>query len=821
MKNTENYGLNKPDSTDMYNVAHFNENMDTIDAKIKSIEDGKLDKDTFDTQKNLIHQSITNMDADLDKHIGNPNNPHSVTKAQVGLGEVDNTSDADKPISKAVQKEIDAIKQSIIDVDAINEATGSPILLTDTADGTVSDFRCFGRSTQRQWSGFDGVMSQGHYATDGSITSFNDRISATNLIPCNEGERIRLVYGEVATRLVILFFANGTYSSQINGDNISELYATVPSGATKFGITILKSSGITPSTASEITLTVNGALSYPNPYYPQEIESVADGGWFDGELLQGFYNSSNGIHSTTNTSAVCSKNTIPCKEGDVIKVIYPTTLSQIRICYYNNGTFSSFITRNNVSEYTFTAPSNATEFNITIISDTDLSPTTAKKIVVTINDTYALQVKSIGKNMYDYTKSTNNTKFHYEDGTTASLDTVYVSIIKCEGGKTHTISKQSADASYHLRVCCFDGNNNFISRIVASTASSVTFTPPSNTEYLELAIDMAIKELIQLEAGDAATPYEPYKETVSYIPLSAPLRSSLDETVTDVVSLGENKATRKYTEVVLDGTNLTMTYADSNIAFILLSNIGNNSICSHFNYRVDNRISDNQSAGLILQDGEFSIRTSAHDRIYFKKSDLTTLDEWKAWLQANPITVQYELAEPIEEIIEPVDIVTYDNVTYLTASDNADMWVEYYSNSSVGQRLAKTDEEMKAEHNRLQEQITDIKTVKNIVYKKSGITGAVQIGAKVSGSVVEFTVYRQKLSEVEFYLPDLFADGYAPNAVKYVICTCINAQGSNSFTGVLHIAVDGTCSLYDLNETQITSDLEYTLLIFNTTWIVG
>jgi hypothetical protein len=39
----------------------------------------------------------------LGGHVNNTNNPHSVTKAQVGLSDVDNTSDADKPISTATQ----------------------------------------------------------------------------------------------------------------------------------------------------------------------------------------------------------------------------------------------------------------------------------------------------------------------------------------------------------------------------------------------------------------------------------------------------------------------------------------------------------------------------------------------------------------------------------------------------------------------------------------------------------------------------------------------------------------------------------------------
>lgn len=39
----------------------------------------------------------------VDTHINNKSNPHGVTKAQVGLGNVDNTSDANKPISTATQ----------------------------------------------------------------------------------------------------------------------------------------------------------------------------------------------------------------------------------------------------------------------------------------------------------------------------------------------------------------------------------------------------------------------------------------------------------------------------------------------------------------------------------------------------------------------------------------------------------------------------------------------------------------------------------------------------------------------------------------------
>ena len=43
----------------------------------------------------------------LSAHTGDTNNPHSVTKAQVGLGNVDNTSDQNKPVSTAQQQALD------------------------------------------------------------------------------------------------------------------------------------------------------------------------------------------------------------------------------------------------------------------------------------------------------------------------------------------------------------------------------------------------------------------------------------------------------------------------------------------------------------------------------------------------------------------------------------------------------------------------------------------------------------------------------------------------------------------------------------------
>ena len=58
--------------------------------------------------KTYIDEAVGNTDTDLtaletkvNQHIANKSNPHGVTKAQVGLGNANNTSDANKPVSTA------------------------------------------------------------------------------------------------------------------------------------------------------------------------------------------------------------------------------------------------------------------------------------------------------------------------------------------------------------------------------------------------------------------------------------------------------------------------------------------------------------------------------------------------------------------------------------------------------------------------------------------------------------------------------------------------------------------------------------------------
>ncbi len=66
---------------------------------------------------NALSNDISANQTAIQNHVQDTNNPHGVTKAQIGLGNVDNTSDADKPVSTA-QAEALALKANISDVNS-------------------------------------------------------------------------------------------------------------------------------------------------------------------------------------------------------------------------------------------------------------------------------------------------------------------------------------------------------------------------------------------------------------------------------------------------------------------------------------------------------------------------------------------------------------------------------------------------------------------------------------------------------------------------------------------------------------------------------
>ena len=66
-------------------------------------------------EKVALYDSYATKLDELTNHVTDYNNPHKVTAEQIGLGSVNNTSDADKPISTATQEALDTIGNDLHD----------------------------------------------------------------------------------------------------------------------------------------------------------------------------------------------------------------------------------------------------------------------------------------------------------------------------------------------------------------------------------------------------------------------------------------------------------------------------------------------------------------------------------------------------------------------------------------------------------------------------------------------------------------------------------------------------------------------------------
>lgn len=97
MQNTVNLNLKKPDQNDFVNIGDINDNMDILDAEVakKYVKPlaGIPSLDLDSATQAALKKAETAL--------------QTVTKSSVGLGNVDNTSDVNKPVSTAQQVALD------------------------------------------------------------------------------------------------------------------------------------------------------------------------------------------------------------------------------------------------------------------------------------------------------------------------------------------------------------------------------------------------------------------------------------------------------------------------------------------------------------------------------------------------------------------------------------------------------------------------------------------------------------------------------------------------------------------------------------------
>ena len=124
---------------DRATAAEHTLNEDIVNEEIRAKKaEGELAAD-LSLESTRAQNAEQTIQTNLTTHTTNTENPHNVTKAQIGLNNVDNTSDLDKPISNATQAELN---QKANDVDlatvaktgSYNDLINKPIIPTKVSE---------------------------------------------------------------------------------------------------------------------------------------------------------------------------------------------------------------------------------------------------------------------------------------------------------------------------------------------------------------------------------------------------------------------------------------------------------------------------------------------------------------------------------------------------------------------------------------------------------------------------------------------------------------------------------------------------------------
>lgn len=160
-----------------------------------------------------IDTSISNVQNNLNAHINNRTNPHRVTKEQIGLDQVDNTSDANKPISNATQTALNG-KFSATDGNALKQTIEDMPNLVVT-DGSVSHKNNNISLSLRQQDLKDPVN------TDSILLTFNPATDSTAgiILPSDKSKIDKIITNGNGTKYLS---DNGTYK-EVQGSSAEDI----------------------------------------------------------------------------------------------------------------------------------------------------------------------------------------------------------------------------------------------------------------------------------------------------------------------------------------------------------------------------------------------------------------------------------------------------------------------------------------------------------------------------------------------------------------------------------------------------------------------
>lgn len=259
------------------------------------------------------------------------------------------------------------------------------------------------------------------------------------------------------------------------------------------------------------------------------------------------------------------------------------------------------------------------------------------------NGKYKVDYKVTGKNKFDKSKTLDGYEISNEGHGTINTNTKWfiTDFIPVIPNTSYTISGKSNGNV----VMCYNENKQSMANITSGGTSYITI--PNNVRYIKLNGFLTQKDTFQIEEGDTATTYEPYKEYTKTFYLNSPLLKG--DTIEDV----NGKATHvhKYGKVVLDGSNDegwvdNATEGDTINGHSIYKgvNIYSNGECMCDKLPVYNSSKEveNLTDFVIL---------SSNGTVVVNVKGASTIGEVKSWLQSNPITLISKLKTPTYETI--------------------------------------------------------------------------------------------------------------------------------------------------------------------------
>lgn len=200
-----------------------------------------------------IDTSISNVQNNLNAHINNRTNPHRVTKEQIGLDQVDNTSDANKPISNATQTALNG-KFSATDGNALKQTIEDMPNLVVT-EGSVSHKNNNISLSLRQQDLKDPVN------TDSILLTFNPATDSTAgiILPSDKSKIDKIITNGNGTKYLS---DNGTYKEVQGGSAdieslkqyVNDSFSSARSFGYMMGLTEIDASGLDENTWYPVTI---------------------------------------------------------------------------------------------------------------------------------------------------------------------------------------------------------------------------------------------------------------------------------------------------------------------------------------------------------------------------------------------------------------------------------------------------------------------------------------------------------------------------------------------------------------------------------------